>query len=319
MMYFYTLISLPVFSSVIFHVFVYPLSRLPLRFLYGLADLFYILLITIFPYRKNVIIRNLQRAFPDKNPAEIRLLQKKFYRHLADLLAEGINNLSISKEELSKRVRVVNPEILDELYIKGKSVILVAGHYNNWEWMITSQNDLFPHQAIGIGKPLKNGFWDQKLNQLRGRYGMLIAHAKNFKEILESQQNKPVSVLVLTDQSPRNGRRSYWMTFLHQDTPVLFGAEMMAFTYDYAVVYYTMTKVRRGFYEITLQTITEAPRLTSWGDITEAHTRLLEKDILEAPEYWLWSHKRWKKVVPEDLDLLKTEQKRDFDRKFGKE
>lgn len=318
MMYFCALIITPVFSSILFYLIIYPFSKLPLRLIYGFADLFYLLLTTILPYRKKVVEHNFLRSFPDKNPDEIRGLVKKFYRHLADLLAEGIKNLSISKEELSKRVRVVNPEIMDDLYKKGKSVILVAGHYNNWEWMITSQQDLFPHQAIGIGKRLTNSFWDKKLNRLRGRFGMIIANTQNFKNILESQKNKPVSVLVLTDQNPRNARKSYWMTFLHQPTPVLFGAEMMAFTYDYAVVYYTMKKVRRGYYEIFLQTITETPRLTAWGNITEAHTRLLEKDILEAPAYWLWSHKRWKKAVPEDLDQLKIQQKSEFDRKFGK-
>jgi KDO2-lipid IV(A) lauroyltransferase len=276
------------------------------------------LLRTVFPYRKKVIIQNLQRSFPDKKEKEIHILLQKFYRHLADLLAEGIKNMSISQKELSKRLVVENPDILEKLYKKGKSVILVAGHYNNWEWMITSQNHLFPHQAIGIGKPLSNGFWDKKLNELRGRYGMIIAHAKNFKEILEAQKTNPVSVLVLTDQSPVDSRKSYWMSFLHQQTPVLFGAEMMAFTYDFPVVYYTMKKVRRGYYRIILQTITEDPRQTYWGEITEAHTRLLEKDILDAPEYWLWSHKRWKRDVPNDLEALKSQQKQNFEKKFDR-
>ena len=306
------------FSAILYYILIFPISRLPLWLIYLIADVFYFVLRTVFPYRKKVIIQNLQRSFPDKKPKEIDILLHKFYRHLADLLAEGIKNMSISQKELSKRLVVENPDILNQLYKKGKSVILVAGHYNNWEWMITSQNQLFPHQAIGIGKPLSNGFWDKKLNQLRGRYGMIIAHAKNFKEILETQKTHPVSVLVLTDQSPADSRKSYWMSFLHQPTPVLFGAEMMAFTYDFPVVYYTMKKVKRGYYRVTLQTITEYPKTTSWGEITEAHTRLLENDILNAPEYWLWSHKRWKRAVPEDLEALKKQQKTDFEQKFGR-
>jgi Kdo2-lipid IVA lauroyltransferase/acyltransferase len=306
------------FSAILYYILIFPISRLPLWLIYLIADVFYFVLRTVFPYRKKVITQNLQRSFPNKKPKEIHFLLHKFYRHLADLLAEGIKNMSISQKELSKRLVVENPDILDQLYKKGKSVILVAGHYNNWEWMITSQNQLFPHQAIGIGKPLSNGFWDKKLNQLRGRYGMIIAHAKNFKEILEGQKTNPVSVLVLTDQSPVDSRKSYWMSFLHQPTPVLFGAEMMAFTYDFPVVYYTMKKVKRGYYRVTLQTITEYPKTTSWGEITEAHTRLLENDILNAPEYWLWSHKRWKRAVPEDLEALKNQQKTDFEKKLGR-
>lgn len=306
------------FSAILYYILIFPISRLPLWLIYLIADVFYFVLRTVFPYRKKVITQNLQRSFPNKKPKEIDILLHKFYRHLADLLAEGIKNMSISQKELSKRLVVENPDILNQLYKKGKSVILVAGHYNNWEWMITSQNQLFPHQAIGIGKPLSNGFWDKKLNQLRGRYGMIIAHAKNFKEILETQKTHPVSVLVLTDQSPVDSRKSYWMSFLHQPTPVLFGAEMMAFTYDFPVVYYTMKKIKRGYYRVTLQTITEYPKITSWGEITEAHTRLLENDILNAPEYWLWSHKRWKRTVPEDLEALKNQQKTDFEKKFGR-
>lgn len=306
------------FSAILYYILIFPISRLPLWLIYLIADVFYFVLRTVFPYRKKVITQNLQRSFPNKNPKEIDILLHKFYRHLADLLAEGIKNMSISQKELSKRLVVENPDILDQLYKKGKSVILVAGHYNNWECMITSQNQVFPHQAIGIGKPLSNGFWDKKLNQLRGRYGMIIAHAKNFKEILDTQKTHPVSVLVLTDQSPADSRKSYWMSFLHQPTPVLFGAEMMAFTYDFPVVYYTMKKVKRGYYRVTLQTITEYPKTTSWGEITEAHTRLLENDILNAPEYWLWSHKRWKRAVPEDLEALKRQQKTDFEQKFGR-
>ncbi|MBK8621875.1 MAG: lysophospholipid acyltransferase family protein [Saprospiraceae bacterium] len=306
------------FSAILYYILIFPISRLPLWLIYLIADVFYFLLRTVFPYRKKVIIQNLQRSFPDKSQEEIHLLSNHFYRHLADLMAEGIKNLSISQKELSKRVVADNPELLEKLYKKGKSVILVAGHYNNWEWMITSQNHLFPHQAIGIGKPLSNGFWDKKLNQLRGRYGMIIAHAKNFKDILATNKNTPVSLLVLTDQSPTDSGKSYWLPFLNQQTPVLFGAEMMAFTYDFPVVYYTMKKVKRGYYRIILQTITEDPRQTSWGEITEAHTRLLEKDILDAPEYWLWSHKRWKRDVPSDLEALKSQQKQNFEKKFGR-
>lgn len=299
----------------LFYLVVYPISFLPLWVLYWFSDVLYLLFLSVFPYRHKVIYSNLKRSFPDKNQSEINILAKKFYRHLANLLVEGIKNLSISKGELKKRVVVKNPETIHSFYTQGKSVILVAGHYNNWEWMITSLNDLFPHQAIGIGKPLSNGFWDKKLNHLRARFGMIIAHAKNFKELLARQTKKPVSILVLTDQSPVDSRKSYWMDFLHQPTAVLFGAELMAFTNDFAVVYYTINRIKRGYYSITLETITEEPKKTSWGEITTAHTKLLERDILDTPEYWLWSHKRWKRDIPKDLEALRKEQKASFDRK----
>lgn len=305
-----------VLSSLLFYTLVYPLSILPLAFIYVISDVFYALLLTIFPYRRKVIYQNLKKAFPEYNERQLKALVKEYYRYLADLLAEGIKNLSISLQELTQRVQVVNPEIMEEFYAKGKSVILAGGHYCNWEWLITSQQQLFPHQAIGIGKPLSNGFWDKKLNALRARYGMIIAHSKNFKEIIHQNQHRPVALLTLTDQAPKDPKKSYWMSFLHQETPVLFGAEMMAHTYDFAVVYFTMKKVKRGYYKIVLQTITDNPSNMSWGEITEAHTKLLEQDIIAAPAYWLWSHKRWKREIPWDIESLQKEQKASFDRKF---
>lgn len=304
------------FSSILFYLIIYPVSLLPLSVIYRISDIFYILLITIFPYRKKIITDNIRKSFPEISEKEVTKLVKKFYRHLADLLAEGIKNLSISKKELANRFRVENPEVMHDLWKRGISVILVGGHYNNWEWFITAQSQLFPHQAIGIGKPLSNGFWDKKLNALRARFGMIIANAKNFKEIINQNQGNPVAILTLTDQAPKDAKRSYWMPFLHQMTPVLFGAEMMAHAYSYAVVYFTIKKVKRGHYQIHLQTITENPSTKNWGEITEAHTKLLERDIIEKPEYWLWSHKRWKREIPDDLDKLCKDQKASFDRKF---
>lgn len=303
-------------SSILFYLLIYPISLLPLSKIYWISDGFYILLISIFPYRKKVITNNIRKSFPEISEVEVRKLVQKFYRHLADLLAEGIKNLSISQKELSKRLLVENPELMHDLWKQGKSVVLVGGHYNNWEWLITAQSQLFQHQAIGIGKPLSNGFWDKKLNSLRARFGMIIANAKNFKDIIKQNQGNPVAILTLTDQAPKEATKSYWMPFLHQMTPVLFGAEMMAHTYSYAVVYFTMKKIKRGHYKLTLKTITENPSSKNWGEITEAHTKLLERDIIEKPEYWLWSHKRWKREMPEDLDLLRQDQKASFDRKF---
>ena len=169
---------------------VYAISLLPLWVLYIFSDLFYFLLISIIPYRKAVIIKNLKSSFPNSNNKELNKLKKEVYRHFSDLLIEGIKNLSISKDELKKRFVVSNPELMDSLYKQNKSVLLVSGHYNNWEWMISSQAFLFSHQAMGIGMPLSNGFWDKKINNKRARFGMDIAHAKNYKEKIKTYFGK---------------------------------------------------------------------------------------------------------------------------------
>ena len=295
---------------------VYAISLLPLWVLYRFSDLFYLLLISVIPYRKAVIIKNLKTSFPNSNKKEINKLKKEVYRHFSDLLIEGIKNLSISKDELKKRFVVLNPELMDSLYKQNKSVLLVSGHYNNWEWMISSQSFLFPHSSMGIGMPLSNGFWDKKINNKRARFGMDIAHAKNYKEKIKTYKDNPLAILTLSDQSPGNSLKSFWTTFLNQPTAVLFGIEMMAHEYQYELVFYKTRKIKRGYYEIELVHMNQSTKNLKWGDITKWHTKQLELLILENPAYWLWTHKRWKREVPENLDKLKNEQRELFEKKF---
>lgn len=301
-----------------YYCLIQPLSYLPLRILYLLTDFFFILIITLIPYRKKVIQANLKRSFPDKSPQEINRLTFQFYHHFTDLLAEGVKNLTISQKELNQRFKVKNPELMNQLYAANKSVLLVSGHYNNWEWLITTQNHLFPHQAMGIGMPLTSKFWDKKLNERRSRYGMKVVHAKNFKEAIQQDNNQPIAILVLSDQSPADAKKSYWMNFLNQPTAVLFGAEQMAHTYDFAVVFFETKKIKRGYYEMELTLITDAPKNCKWGEITEQHTKQLEKIIQAHPQYWIWSHKRWKREIPQNLEELKVEQQAKFEERFNR-
>lgn len=304
-------------GKIAYYIFVFPLSLLPLFILYRISDLLYFLFISVVPYRKSVIEGNLKRSFPDRTDKEIRSLKRQFYRHFCDLLVEGIKNLSISKKDLRNRIVVENPELMDQLFEEKKSVLLIGGHYGNWEWLITSQNLLFRHQAYGIGKKLTSKYWDRKVNERRERYGMRVINNTNFKTVLDSHKDELKAILVLTDQCPVDPYKSYWMRFLHQQTAVYFGAEMLAHELDYAIVYFKMTKVKRGFYSIRLELLTDRPRTMEWGKITETHVRMLEEEIKLHPELWLWSHKRWKRELPDDLDRLKKEQHEKFNKRFG--
>jgi KDO2-lipid IV(A) lauroyltransferase len=306
------------FAKLAYYILVLPLSYLPLPVLYVFTDFFYLLILTVVPYRKSVIENNIARSFPDKSLKEQRAIKRKFYRHFTDLLAEGIKNLTISERSIRKRMTVANPEVMNDLFDRKRNVLLVSGHYNNWEWLVSSQDLLFKHKAIGIGMPLSSGFWDKKINERRSRFGMTVVHAKNYQEELDRRKDEVKAVLVLSDQSPGNSSKSYWMNFLNQPTAVLFGTELMANTLDYAVVYFTTHKVRRGYYQMELKLITDAPETMKWGEITEMHTRYLEQEILKKPQYWLWSHKRWKREVPEDIEQLKTEQRERFNSKFNR-
>lgn len=276
----------------------------------------YFIFTRIFSYRKSVIIGNIQRSFPDKSELEQQQLVKQFYRHFTDILVEGIKNLSISKNQLKKRMIVRNPELMQALYGEKRNVILVSGHFNNWEWLISAQNLLFNHQSLGIGMPMTNKFWDKKVNQRRERFGMQVINASNYQLKFRTFKKKPFAVLTLGDQSPAHSSKSYWMNFLNQKTAVLFGTEQMANDYNFVVVFFVVHKIKRGFYELELKLITKDAKTLNWGEITEIHTNLLENEIIKNPSQWLWSHKRWKREIPEDLEELQRKQKKKFEERF---
>jgi KDO2-lipid IV(A) lauroyltransferase len=305
-------------AAILYYLFLKPISLLPLGIIYLFTDFFYLLLISIIPYRSKVIVGNLKRSFPEKKEVEIQKIKRQFYHFFTDLMAESIKNLSISKEELKKRIIVKNPELIDKLYAENKNVLLVSGHYNNWEWLITSQNFLLPHQAVGIGMPLTSKFWDKKLNSRRSRFGMDIINSKNVHDYFSKEHEKPFATLVLSDQSPSNSEKAYWTKFLNQDTAVLFGCELLANTYRHAVVFFILRKVKRGYYELEFQLISEDVSELNWGEITDLHTQLLEQEIIKNPATWLWSHKRWKREIPPDLTALKDKQRNSFNQKFNK-
>ena len=195
-------------AKIAYYIFVIPLSYLPLRILYLITDFLFLVLIFVVPYRRKVVRKNLTNSFPDKTENEILKIERQFYHHFTDILAEGIKNLSISKRELYKRLIVENGELMNDLYAKNKSVILVSGHFNNWEWLITAQNNLFQHQAIGIGMPLTSKFWDKKINDRRSRFGMKVTTAHNLNETITKETQEPIAILILGDQSPYDSKKS---------------------------------------------------------------------------------------------------------------
>ncbi|SFT76239.1 KDO2-lipid IV(A) lauroyltransferase [Lishizhenia tianjinensis] len=301
-------------SKIAYYIIILPFSFLPLWLLYGIGDLLYLLLLTVLPYRKKVINANIDRAFPQMSQREKSKLRRKFYRYFSNLLMESVKGLSISKSSLLKRVSVENPEVMEVLYKEGKDVLFVGGHYNNWEWLILIQDVLFSHKAIGVGKPLSNGFLNVKMNARRERFGMTVTNNKALKACFEKYLNSdhPAAVLLLADQSPGDSLKSYWMQFLGTLTPVLYGPEYLAVSYNTAVVYYEMKRTKRGFYTLSLKVLEKEPRTTHWGEITEKHAREMEATILEHPEFWIWSHKRWKRTIPDNLEALKMKQKEKF-------
>jgi len=271
-------------------------SYLPLSVLYILFYPFYLMIAYIIKYRKKVTLENLTLSFPEKSQKEIFILYKLYQKHLTDLGAEMVKMLSVSKKRIAKRYRCTNPELVNQFYRQGKSVILMSGHYNNWEWMVLRLNDMFLHHGIGVGKPNTNKIFEKWINKKRTRLGTEVVFADAVRDTFEQnfQQYKLCTYMMLSDQSPGNLKKSYVTTFLNQKSCMIYGAEYFAKKYDFPVFYYEVIKVKRGFYKVELELITEKPCETANGEIIEKYVQLLEKTIKKAPQNWLWSHKRWK-------------------------
>ncbi len=289
---------------------------MPLWLIYLLSDVFYLVIRFVVPYRKKVVLENIKNSFPDLSDTEHKKIAKKFYKYFSNLFAESIKNLTISEKNLRKRLTVKNPEIMEDLRREGRDVLFLSSHYNNWEFLINGQSLLFNFQAIGIGMPLSNKFWDEKLNARRERFGMKVVNSNNYREVLSSYSDSLTATLILNDQSPGKNENCYWCTFLGQETAFYFGAEIMANQMDAAVVNAIIHKKKRGYYELELELITKDPKSEEYGAITNKYVDALEKAIIDQPEYWLWSHKRWKKGVPENLSELKANHKKRFLEKF---
>ncbi|MCL2027013.1 MAG: lysophospholipid acyltransferase family protein [Bacteroidales bacterium] len=267
--------------------------------IYGLSNGLSFVLNRILKYRKEVVVKNLRNSFPTHSESEIKTITNQFYDHFADLILEGIKNLSLSKKQVLQRYACKNPEILMPYFNQKKSVILVSAHYNNWEYMVLSLGMQFKHHGVGVGKPLSDRWFDKTLNRYRQRYGTEVVFASNVRETFETykQQEFPTAYMMLFDQA-HNPKKCYWTTFLNQDTGFIFGPEYFAKKYDFPVFYYNVKKVKRGFYEFDLTLIAEHPNQTEYGEITQHSANILEQTINEKPPYWLWSHRRWKHKRP---------------------
>jgi len=270
-----------------------------MRVLYLLFYPFYFVIHYIIKYRKTITLQNLTLSFPEKENKDILMLYKLFQKHLADLGAEMVKMLSISRKSVEKRYKCVNPEMVNQFYRQGKSVILISSHYNNWEWMVLRLDEMFLHHGIGVGKANTNKNFEKWINKRRTRFGTEVIFADNIRDAFEkyNSQNTQCAYMMLGDQSPNNLKKSHITTFLNQESCMIYGPEYFAKKYDLPVLYYEVMKTKRGFYEVHLELITEKPQETAGGEIIEKYVQLLEKTIKKTPQFWLWSHRRWKNRI----------------------
>lgn len=272
-------------------------ALLPMRVLYLLSDLLYLLVYRIVGYRVKVTRRNLEASFPNLSTDELRKLERRFYHHFCDYIVETIKMAHISLEEIQQRAYIENIEVADKLMDEGhRCLILAMGHYGNWEWYSASTTVFREVKMYQIYRPLKNLAVDKLFINLRTRFGSFgIKKNDTIRDIIRVKQSGERSVVIfLADQTPSRANLHYWTNFLNQDTAILTGPERIARKLDLPVVFLDVRKLDRGHYTLRLELITEHPQETAENEITEEYARRLERMIQRDPAYWLWTHKRWK-------------------------
>lgn len=285
-------------QRIIFYT-VYPIlwvfSRFPFFILHRISDFFFLLIYYVIGYRKKVVLNNLKIAFPHKSSKELTSIRRKFYRHFVDIFIEMIKTFSISKKEIEKRYKYVNKEIFREIEALDKSVIMIGSHYANWEWIvnIASYTDL---HCVGAYTRLTNPFFDKLIKTNRSRFGSeFVQTSKTIKKLLDyKKEDRKCIYGLLSDQSPHISKTHHWGNFLNAKVPIHTGAEMLAKKHDFAVVYMSVKKVKRSYYEISYEIMTDNAKSYNNYEITDHFLRKAEKQIYETPEYYFWTHKRFK-------------------------
>ncbi|WP_026898336.1 lysophospholipid acyltransferase family protein [Daejeonella oryzae] len=280
--------------------FLHLISLLPFWLLYVFADILFVILYYLTAYRRKVTQSNLKNAFPEKSESERNLIERKYYRFLADNILESIKMKSMSADDIRKRCKVHNPEEVNKHLDNGKAVLLATGHYANWEWGNLIIALTFPEKLFVIYKPLSNKNFDTFINKMRAKFGAVMVPMRlTLRKIVELKSEKYLFGFA-SDQTPTRHESQYFTTFLNQPTAVFLGLEKIAKTTNNPVVFTHINRLKRGYYEYTFTTLVEHPKLTAEHEITNLHTQKLEQIIKQKPELWLWSHRRWK-FRPEDI------------------
>jgi KDO2-lipid IV(A) lauroyltransferase len=282
-----------VLSRIVFF-FLYLVSLLPFWFLYLLSDFIYLILYYITGYRRKVVFDNLRNSFPDKNVDEIKDLEKKYFHYLGDLIVETIKMITISEKQILRRINLTNPELIAQYHADGRNLIAAVGHYCNWEWCVLRFSLIPQYQKIMVYKPLQDVGSDKYYLKVRGRFGVtLVAMRSTLRKLTELRRSLTFTVLA-ADQTPVQHETQYYTQFLNQQTAVFQGIEKMAIMFNSAIVFGKIKRIKRGFYEYKFVPMVDEPKQTQPYEITNLYLKTLEDMINEEPQYWLWSHRRWK-------------------------
>ncbi|TWO32826.1 lysophospholipid acyltransferase family protein [Seonamhaeicola sediminis] len=281
------------------YIVVYPLlwciSKLPFKLLYLLSDGLFFILYYAIGYRKKVVTNNLKLVFPDKSESEIATIRKKFYKHLCDMFLEMAKTMSITEEELKQRFLITNPEEFKRLEELNKSIILIFGHYASWEWAIIVQHYI-NFKGFAVYKKLANKYFDTLVRGIRTKFKTDLISTKETINMITDTEAQGIKSITgfLSDQSPRVSKDVYWGKFMGINVPCFTGAERLAKKLDFSTAYLKINKVKRGYYQAEIITLAENSKEYPDYKLTDLFLTEVEKQIKEAPEYYFWTHKRWK-------------------------
>ena len=285
--------------QLVIYLLLYPLlyiiSIFPFRLLYAFSDFLYLIIYRVFGYRKKVVRDNLKLVYPNKSEKELKQITKLFYHHLCDMMVEAIKSITISAETMRAHFTFKNIELIKELEAKNRSIVLMCAHYGSWEWIFILQTYV-SHKGYAVYKKLSNPYFDKLFKRVRAKYNShLITTKQTIPTLIKSKQNGELTINgFVSDQSPRLSKTHHWGSFMGIDIPVFTGAEMLAKKLDMSVVFFKVKRLKRGYYETTFELMAENPMEYPDYEITDDFLKRVEKQIHEAPQYYLWTHKRWK-------------------------
>ncbi|WP_363317253.1 lysophospholipid acyltransferase family protein, partial [Flavobacterium sp.] len=281
---------------IIIYPFFYLISLLPFRVLYFLSDGLYILLYRIIGYRKKTVRENLWLALPHLSVKERRIIERKFYHHFCDTLVEMVKTITVPVKEIQKRFVIENPEAIKETEERGKGIAFLCGHFCSYEWMLVMNKQLTTHKGFGIYKTIRNKYFDKLVRKLRSRFDGELIDTRRIIPAMRDHKRKGILGFYgfLSDQSPKLSSTIYWGNFFDMEVPVHVGAEILAKKLDLNIMLVKSTKTGRGRYNARFIPFEGNPKDIPNYEISDMFLKMLENDIRETPEFYLWTHKRFK-------------------------
>jgi Kdo2-lipid IVA lauroyltransferase/acyltransferase len=270
------------------------LARIPFGVLYGFASLLGWLSVRVYPYRLHVVRENLTKAFPDYDQAQLRAIIAGYYLSFAQMLVEVVKSAGMTPAQIRRRVRIVNPELARDQLDQGQSVLLVAAHQCNWEWMLLALSLELGYPLDAAYKPLVDSWAEREMKKLRTRFGSRLVPAKELLADIIKRRGIVRAVAMVADQEPTTSEHKHWTRFLNRDTAFYMGPEEIARVTRFPTFFMGFRRTARGHYEMQFTPLWSKGEALASGALTERYARLVEAQIRAAPADWPWSHKRWK-------------------------